>query len=664
MTSNTTDMANAIRALSMDAVQRANSGHPGMPMGMAEIGTALWRRHLSHNPANPDWINRDRFVLSNGHGSMLIYALLHLSGYDLSIDDLKAFRSLHSKTPGHPERGYTPGVETTTGPLGQGIANAVGMAIAEKALAAEYNRDGHHVVDHYTYVFLGDGCLMEGISHEVCSLAGTLGLGKLIVLYDDNNISIDGHVDGWFTDDTPRRFASYGWQVIADVDGHDVDAVDRAIAEGRADASRPTLICCKTTIGKGAPNKANSHDSHGSPLGDAEIAATRAAIGWPHEPFEIPREIAEAWDMRSEGEIREAEWTERFADYRRAFPDLAVSLERRMAGDLPVDFETQAEAFIARIGAETASVATRKTSLDAITHFSPLLPELIGGSADLASSNLTNWSGMDPITAEQGGNYIYYGVREFGMAAIMNGLAAHGGMRPFGATYLTFSDYSRNAIRMAALMKLGTIHVLTHDSIALGQDGPTHQPIEHLASLRLMPNLDLWRPCDAVEAAVAWTVAIENRAKPTVLALSRQGLTRQDRTPETVCEIRRGGYVLRREEGALAAILLATGSEVEIATAAAARLAERNVHVRVVSMPSTGRFDSQPAEYRDSVLPASVPVVSIEAGATGGWHKYVGPNGRCIGIDSFGESAAPDALFDYFRLTPEAVIQAVESLGS
>jgi transketolase len=656
------DMANAIRALAMDAVQRANSGHPGMPMGMAEIGLALWRYHLRHNPANPTWVNRDRFVLSNGHGSMLIYALLHLTGYDLTIDDIKAFRTLHSKTPGHPERGYTPGVETTTGPLGQGIANAVGMAMAETILAERFNRPGHSVIDHHTYAFVGDGCLMEGISHEACSLAGTLGLGKLIALYDDNGISIDGHVTGWFTDDTPARFRAYGWQVIPEVDGHDVMAVSNAIAAAKRDTTRPTLICCKTTIGQGAPSKAGSHDSHGSPLGDAEIAATRAAIGWPHTPFVIPDDIAAAWSMREEGAAMEQAWDTTLAAYAKAFPDLAADLARCMAGNLPESFAAEAEHFLAKIAGEAKPVATRKTSLDAITQFSPLLPELIGGSADLASSNLTNWAGMQPMTKGKGGNYVYYGVREFGMAAIMNGMAAHGGLRPFGATYLTFSDYSRNAIRMAALMKLGVIHVLTHDSIALGQDGPTHQPVEHLASLRMIPNLDLWRPCDGAEAAVAWTVALENRSKPTILALSRQGLGVQPRDAETMTAIRRGGYILRREAGPLQAILLATGSEVEIATAAAARLSTTHAGIRVVSMPSCHVFDQQPQDWRCGVLPKGVPVVSIEAGTTHGWHRYVGPNGRCIGIDSFGESADPSVLYKHFGLTSDAAVAAVESV--
>lgn len=660
MTVTDVDLSNAIRALSMDAVQNANSGHPGMPMGMAEIGLALWRKNMRHNPANPNWIDRDRFVLSNGHGSMLIYSLLHLTGYQVSIDDIKAFRTLHSKTPGHPERGYTPGVETTTGPLGQGIANAVGMAMAEVILAGRFNKPGHEVIDHHTYAFVGDGCLMEGISHEACSLAGTLGLGKLVAFYDDNGISIDGHIEGWFSDDTPSRFLAYGWHVIEAVDGHDVNAVDRAIVEAKSVSDQPSLLCCKTTIGQGAPNKAGSHDSHGSPLGDKEIAATREAIGWSHPPFAVPAEIADAWSMVDEGAKFEADWQARFDAYAKAFPDLAADLTRVMSGELPDGFADASEEFIKKVVDAGEAVATRKTSLAAITHYSAIMPELIGGSADLASSNLTNWPGMLPIENGRGGNYIYFGVREFGMAAIMNGLAAHGGLRPYGATYLTFTDYSRNAIRMSALMKLGTIHVMTHDSIALGQDGPTHQPIEHLASLRMIPNLDLWRPCDGAEAAVAWSVALGNSNKPTVLALSRQGLKVQERDAGTVPAIRRGGYVLRRETGKLRAVVLATGSEVEIATKAASRLGEG---VRVVSMPSTHVFDQQPQDWRDSVLPRDVPMVSIEAGTTQGWYRYIGRDGIAIGLESFGESAAPDVLYDHFGLTEDAIIAAVESFA-
>ncbi|MEO9824588.1 MAG: transketolase [Paracoccaceae bacterium] len=660
MTVTPNDMSNAIRALTMDAVQNANSGHPGMPMGMAEMGLALWKRHLRHNPANPNWLDRDRFVLSNGHGSMLLYSLLHLTGYDLSMDDIKAFRTLHSKTPGHPERGYTPGVETTTGPLGQGVANAVGMAMAEVILAGQFNTPNHKVIDHRTFVFLGDGCLMEGVSHEACSLAGTLGLGKLIALYDDNGISIDGDVEGWFTDNTPDRFRAYGWHVIEAVDGHDTDAVDRAIAQAKNITDRPSLICCKTTIGQGAPTKAGSHDSHGSPLGDGEIAATREAIGWPHPPFVVPSDIAAAWSQHAEGATLEAEWQARFEAYAADHPDLARNLLRVMAGELPDSFAESSQAFIQKVADANAPVATRKISLEAITYFSDLMPELVGGSADLASSNLTNWAGMQPLSNGAGGNYVYFGVREFGMAAIMNGMAGHGGIRPYGATYLTFSDYSRNAIRMAALMKLGAVHVMTHDSLALGQDGPTHQPIEHLASLRMIPGLDLWRPCDGAEAAVAWSVALENTTKPTVLALSRQGLTVQPRDAKTHASIRRGGYVLLRETGDLKVIILATGSEVEIATQAAERLGDG---VRVVSLPSTHVFDQQSLEWRNAVLPNNVPMVSIEAGTTQGWHRYIGRDGIAIGLDSFGESAAADVLYDHFGLTVDAVIAAVERIA-
>jgi len=655
-------LANPIRALSMDAVQNANSGHPGMPMGMAEIAVALWHRHLKHNPANPAWADRDRFVLSNGHGSMLIYSLLHLTGYEISIEDLRRFRQLHSKTPGHPERGYTPGVETTTGPLGQGIANAVGMAIAEKTLAARFNRPEYNVVDHHTYAFVGDGCLMEGISHEACSLAGTLGLGKLIVLYDDNGISIDGHVEGWFSDDTPKRFEAYGWQVIPDVDGHDIDAVDRAIAEAKTDISRPTIICCKTVIGKGAPTKAGSHDSHGSPLGLEEIARARLELNWPHAPFHVPTEISEAWNARAKGEQLQADWSQQFEAYRSVYPNEASEFERRMAGKLPHDFDEKARDFVAQTVEKAENIATRKASQNAVQTFAGLLPEIIGGSADLASSNLTLWNGIEPVTATSGGNYIYYGVREFGMAAIMNGLLAHSGVRPFGGTYVMFSEYARNAMRMAALMKLGTIYVLTHDSIALGQDGPTHQPIEQLATLRLMPNMDVWRPCDSVETAIAWQVALEQVATPTVLALSRQNLSFQPREQEQVASIRKGGYVLRREQGPLQAVIIATGSEVGLATEAYKTLAAQGIHVRVVAMPSTYTFDRQDRDYKQEVLPVGVPRISVEAGVTDYWRKYVGIEGACLGIDTFGESAAPDVLFEHFKLTTASVVNAVREL--
>ncbi len=655
-------MANAIRALSMDAVQNANSGHPGMPMGMAEIGVALWAGHLRHNPKNPDWFDRDRFVLSNGHGSMLIYSLLHLTGYDVGVDDLKAFRSLHSKTPGHPERGYTPGVETTTGPLGQGVANAVGMALAETILAGEFNRPGHAVVDHFTYAFVGDGCLMEGVSHEACSLAGTLGLGKLILFYDDNGISIDGHVEGWFADDTPKRFEAYHWQVIRDVDGHDAAAVSAAIAAAKANTSQPTIICCKTVIGKGAPTKAGSHDSHGSPLGAEEIVRARAAMGWPHAPFEIPAEVRADWSAVEAGAAREAEWNGRFAAYAKTFPELAAEFERRMKRALPADFDALAEKLTRETAARGEKVATRKASLNAIEALAPRLPELVGGSADLASSNLTMWSGARPVTRGHGGDYVYYGVREFGMAAIMNGMVAHGGVRPFGGTYVMFSEYARNAIRMAALMKLGVVHVLTHDSIALGQDGPTHQPVEQIATLRLVPNLDLWRPCDATETAVAWGTALRNVATPTVLALSRQNLPPQARSDDQVALISRGGYVLKAERDRLDVVLIATGSEVELAVSAQRELAEKGVDARVVSLPSTHVFDRQDKAYRDAVLPHGVPRVSVEAGVTDYWRKYVGLDGACVGVDTFGESASPEVLFAHFDMTAARVARTAEAL--
>ena len=662
MEHDTKPMANAIRALSMDAIQRANSGHPGMPMGMAEIAVAVWRNHLRHNPANPGWINRDRFVLSNGHGSMLQYALLHLTGYDLSMEDIKAFRTLHAKTPGHPELGYAPGVETTTGPLGQGIANAVGMAIAEQCLAAEFNRPGHDIVDHHTYVFVGDGCLMEGVSHEACSLAGTLGLGKLIVLYDDNGITIDGATEGWFTDDTPARFRSYGWHVIDSVDGHDVEAVDRAVAAAKAETGRPTLICCKTVIGKGSPNKSNSPDCHGSPLGPEEIEATRKAIGWTYPAFEIPPDIAADWNMIDEGAEAESDWQTAFARYGTEFPDLADQLEQRMEGQLPEDFDALAETFIAGCDAEAATEPTRTTSRKAISRFSLALPGLIGGSADLGGSNQTLWDGMRPLGNGTGGNYIYYGVREFGMATIMNGMAAHGGLIPFGATYMAFSDYSRSAIRMAALMKLGVIFVFTHDSLAIGQDGPTHQPVEHLSSLRMIPRLDLWRPCDAVEAATAWAEALKNSQGPSLFALSRQAVPHQERDAETIALIRRGGYVLKYESGPLEAIIIATGSEVGISVEAASELTRQGVGVRVVSMPSTRRFDAQPDGYRAEVLKPGVPIISVEAGSTDWWFRYTGKGGARIGIDSFGESAAPEILFEHFGITSMRIVETVRDL--
>ena len=665
------DLAGAIRALAMDAVQTANSGHPGMPMGMAEIAVALWTRHLRHNPANPQWANRDRFVLSNGHGSMLLYALLHLTGYDLSIDELKRFRQLHSKTPGHPEYGMAPGVETTTGPLGQGIANAVGMAIAERALAAQFNRPGFDIVDHHTYAFMGDGCMMEGISHEVCALAGTLGLGKLIALYDDNGISIDsekGAIRNWYSDDVPKRFAAYGWKVIPNVDGHDVAAVTRAIAKARKSTDRPTLICCKTIIGKGAPTKANTGAVHGAALGDKEIAATRLAIGWPHPPFVIPAEVYDGWNAKRKGARRENEWKKAFASYKAQFPELAQEFQRRIAGSLPETYARQCEGFLDKLRVTTEAIATRKASQNAIEALAPILPELIGGSADLAGSNLTLWSGSKPLNGDGNGNYIFYGVREFGMTAIMNGLALHGGFLPYGGTFLTFSDYARNAIRMAALMRIPSIYVYTHDSIGLGEDGPTHQSVEHAASLRLMPNLDVWRPADAFETAVAWMASIERRNGPNALLLSRQNLPEQVHgaveAQSGADAIRRGGYVLSDAPSARA-VLIGTGSELQLAVAAQAALAKEGIPVRVVSMPSTSVFDRQDAAYRDEVLlgeqgQARVPRIAIEAGVTDLWRKYVGLGGAVVGIDRYGESAPAGELFKYFGFTVENVVRAVK----
>ncbi|MCC4116461.1 transketolase [Aromatoleum toluclasticum] len=653
----------AIRALAMDAVQQANSGHPGAPLGMAEIAEVLWRHHLRHNPANPTWADRDRFVLSNGHGSMLIYALLHLTGYDLPIEELKRFRQLHSKTPGHPEYGYTPGVETTTGPLGQGITNAVGMALAEKMLAAEFNRDGHAIVDHHTYVFLGDGCLMEGISHESCSLAGTLGLGKLIAFYDDNNISIDGHVDGWFTDDTPKRFAAYGWQVIANVQGHDPGEIDAAIRAAQANTAQPTLICCKTVIGAGAPNKQGSHDVHGAPLGAAEIAATREHIGWTHAPFEVPADVYAAWNAREKGKTLEAGWNERFAAYAKAFPAEAAEFTRRMAGELPADWSAHVDAVIAKVVDKAETIATRKASQNSIEAFAPKLPEIVGGSADLAGSNLTLWSGAKGVTKEAGGNYIYYGVREFGMAAIANGISLHGGLIPYTATFLMFSEYARNALRMAALMKIRQIFVFTHDSIGLGEDGPTHQPVEQTATLRLIPNMDVWRPCDTTESALAWANAIERKDGPSALLFSRQNLPFQARSAEQIAAIRRGGYVLSEAAGGKPqAVIIATGSEVALAVAAQKSLAEAGIAVRVVSMPSTNVFDRQDRAWQTEVLPAGLPRVAVEAGVTDGWRKYVGLEGAVIGLDRFGESAPAGELFKYFGITADAVAEAVKQI--
>ncbi|MFT6916038.1 MAG: transketolase [Motiliproteus sp.] len=658
------DLANAIRALSMDAVQKAKSGHPGAPMGMADIAEVLWNDYLQHNPANPQWINRDRFVLSNGHGSMLLYSLLHLSGYELGIEDLKNFRQLHSKTAGHPEFGYAPGIETTTGPLGQGLANAVGMALAEKTLAGQFNREGHEIVDHYTYTFLGDGCMMEGISHEVCSLAGTLGLGKLVAFYDDNGISIDGEVEGWFTDDTVKRFEAYGWQVIPAIDGHDADAIHAAIELARDNSSQPTLICCKTVIGFGSPNKQGKEDCHGAPLGDDEITLTRKALGWEHAPFVIPEEIATEWDAREHGMIIENSWNAQFSDYAEAYPELASEFLRRISGDLPKDFAAQSQAYIEELQAKGETIASRKASQNALNAYGPQLPELLGGSADLAGSNLTLWSGCKTITQDDAsGNYMNYGVREFGMSAIMNGLALHGGFIPYGATFLIFMEYARNAVRMAALMGQRSIFVYTHDSIGLGEDGPTHQPIEQLTNLRTTPNLDLWRPCDAVESAVAWKNALERVEGPSALVFSRQSLAHQPRSTEQLNNVQRGGYILRDCPGLPDAILIATGSEVGLAMDAAAQLSEAGRNIRVVSMPCTDVFEAQSAEYRESVLPASVSArVAIEAAHSDFWYKYVGLNGRVVGMTSFGESAPAPELFKLFGFTVDNVVSKVNEL--
>ncbi|MBK6508583.1 MAG: transketolase [Haliea sp.] len=657
-------LANAIRVLAMDAVQKANSGHPGAPMGMADIAEVLWNDYLQHNPANPAWPGRDRFVLSNGHGSMLIYSLLHLTGYDLPISELQNFRQLHSKTPGHPEYGYTPGIETTTGPLGQGLANAVGMALAEKVLAAQFNQPGHAVVDHHTYVFLGDGCLMEGISHEACSLAGTLGLGKLVAFYDDNGISIDGEVEGWFTDDTPARFRAYGWQVIAGVDGHDPGAVKAAIETARNQGERPTLICCKTIIGKGAPNKQGTEAVHGAALGEAEVAAARKALGWEHGPFEIPGDIYSAWDARARGAKQEQAWEHSMAAYATAHPALAAELRRRLAGDLPADFSAQASAYIARCQQEGATIASRKASENCLNAYGPLLPELLGGSADLAGSNLTIWKGSKGVSAEDAsGNYIYYGVREFAMAAMMNGIALHGGFINYGATFLIFMEYARNAVRMAALMRQQSIFVFTHDSIGLGEDGPTHQPVEQLTILRVTPNMQTWRPCDAVESAVAWKAAIERRDGPSSLVFSRQNLPHQARSDEQVANIARGGYVLRDCEGAPDAILIATGSEVQLAMSAAQELAGKGRQVRVVSMPCAELYEQQDAAYRESVLPSDVLArVAVEALHADYWYKYVGLDGRVVGMTTFGESAPAGALMQHFGFTTDNVVATVEDV--
>ncbi len=653
-------LTSAIRALAMDAVQKANSGHPGMPMGMAEIAEVLWRRHLKHNPNNPHWADRDRFVLSNGHGSMLLYALLHLTGYPVSIEDLKQFRQFQSRTPGHPEVGHTPGVETTTGPLGQGITNAVGMSIAEKLLAAEFNRPDHAIVDHHTYVFLGDGCLMEGVSHEACSLAGTLGLGKLIAFYDDNGISIDGNVQGWFTDDTPKRFEAYGWQVIPNVDGHNSAAIEAALVQAQAEGNKPTLICCKTKIGMGSPNKADSHDCHGSPLGDEEIAATRKAIGWDYPPFEIPADIYAAWDAKAKGDAAEAAWNQAFAAYQAAYPELAASFTRRMSGELPAQWGAAKEQYLEATRAKAETIASRKASQNAINGYAPALPELLGGSADLAGSNLTLWKGAQGVTRNGGGNYLFYGVREFAMTAIANGLALHGGFIPYTATFLVFSDYARNAIRMAGLMKIRQVMVYTHDSIGLGEDGPTHQPVEHIPSLRLIPNVDVWRPADATETAVAWACGIERRDGPSILALSRQGLPTVTGAidPEL---IRKGGYILADAQGTPAVVLIATGSEIKLALEAQQALAAEGIAARVVSMPSTNVFDRQDPDYQRQVLGRGIPRVAIEAAHPDLWRKYVGLEGAVIGIARFGESAPASKLQEFFGFTVANVVQVVKA---
>ena len=657
------NLTSAIRALAMDAVQKANSGHPGMPMGMAEIAEVLWIHHLRHNPNNPKWADRDRFVLSNGHGSMLIYALLHLTGYDVSTEDIKNFRQLHSKTPGHPEYGYTPGVETTTGPLGQGITNAVGMALAEKILASEFNRPGFDIVNHYTYVFLGDGCLMEGISHEACSLAGTLELGKLICFYDDNGISIDGHVEGWFTDDTPKRFEAYGWHVVPNVNGHDPDAIEAAIEAAKSVPNKPSMICCKTVIGMGSPNKANTHAVHGAALGDEEIAAARPHIGWNYLPFEIPQEVYDAWDARPKGQKLESEWNQKFAEYEKKYSVEAAEFKRRMAGELPANWAGHVESVVNRVNAKEETIATRKASQNAIEALAPILPELVGGSADLAGSNLTLWSGSKGVDAQSGGNYIFYGVREFGMSAIMNGLSLHGGIIPYGATFLMFSEYARNALRMAALMKIRNIFVFTHDSIGLGEDGPTHQPIEQTATLRLIPNMDVWRPCDTVESIVAWARAIERKDGPATLIFSRQNLPFQKRDAETIKLIDKGAYILSEAaDGKPQAIIIATGSEVALAMAAQKALSETGIHVRVVSMPCTSLFDRQDQAYQEDVLPKGIKRVAVEAGVTDYWYKYVGLEGEIIGIDTFGESAPAEELFKYFGFTIENVVNAVKRI--
>ena len=657
------NITNAVRALAMDAVQKANSGHPGAPMGMAEIAEVLWIHHLRHNPTNPNWADRDRFILSNGHGSMLIYALLHLTGYDLSIDDIKQFRQLHSKTPGHPEYGYTPGVETTTGPLGQGITNAVGMAMAEKILASEFNRPEFNIIDHYSYTFLGDGCLMEGISHEACSLAGTLGLGKLICFYDDNGISIDGNVEGWFSDDTPKRFEAYGWHVISNVNGHDPAAIEAAITEAKQENGKPSIICCKTVIGMGSPNKAGTHAVHGAALGEEEVAATRASIGWNHPPFEIPKEVYASWDCRAKGEKLEAEWDQKFNEYAKKYPNEAAEFKRRIAGDLPPNWREHVENIITQVNEKKETIASRKASQNAIEGLAPALPELIGGSADLAGSNLTLWSGSKSVSNKTGGNYIYYGVREFGMSAIMNGLSLHGGLIPYGATFLMFSEYARNALRMAALMKIRNLFIFTHDSIGLGEDGPTHQAVEQTATLRYIPNMDVWRPCDTVESTISWARSIERKDGPSTLIFSRQNLPFQKRDEETIKLINKGGYILSEaSDGKPQAIIIATGSEIELAMKAQQVLAETGINIRVVSMPCTNLFDRQDQAYKESVLLSGVNRVVVEAGTADFWYKYVGLEGAIVGMNTFGESAPAGDLFSHFGFTVDNVVKTVKSV--
>ena len=656
------DLANAIRALSMDAVQKASSGHPGAPMGMAEIGEVLWNHHLSHNPNNPDWANRDRFILSNGHGSMLIYSLLHLTGYDLPMKDIENFRQIHSACAGHPEFGYAPGIETTTGPLGQGISNAVGFAMAEKLMANQFNKPGHEIVDHHTYAFLGDGCLMEGVSHETCALAGTWGLGKLIAFWDDNGISIDGHIEGWYTDDTAARFESYGWHAIRDVDGHDPEAIDKAIKEAKKVTDKPTLICCKTIIGKGSPNKAGTHGCHGAALGDDEVALVRKEIGWEHAPFVIPQDVYDGWNQKDKGDTREQEWNAKFDAYAKEFPEMAAEFKRRMSNELPADWEKQSNALINDANNAAEKVATRKASQNVITALAPILPEFVGGSADLTGSNLTSCPSFEHVSGKKPGNYISYGVREFGMATIMNGMALHGGLLPFGGTFHMFTDYMRNGMRMSALMKQRVVYVLTHDSIGQGEDGPTHQPIETTSGLRFIPRMEVWRPCDATETATAWVAAVENVENPTSLVLSRQGMGFHSRTSEQIANIKKGGYILSDCDGDAQVIIIATGSEVDLAIGAQENLKDEGIHARVVSMACTQAYDRQDQAYKDSVLTPGVKRISVEAGVTDYWRKYVGLDGACVGIDTYGESAPGKVVFEHFGFTVDNVVKTAKSV--